>query len=66
MKAHSPADSASVNHAPTPTPPSMDRSELKRLFNKDLWYNVPKCVTELCDALVRAVETNRYKQAYDG
>ena len=44
----------------------MERSELKRLFNKDLWYNVPKCVTELCDALVRAVETNRYKQAYDG
>ena len=44
----------------TPSPTMEETSTLLKVFNKDAWHNIPKCMVDIIEALIEASESNRY------
>jgi hypothetical protein len=44
----------------TPSPTMEETSMLLKIFDKEKWHNIPKCIFDIIQALVSQVETNRF------
>ena len=50
----------SMDRDMTPSPTMEETSTLLKVFNKDAWHNIPKCMVDIIEALIEASESNRY------
>ena len=58
--AKTPLDSVARSLARSPSPMELEASPAAKMFLKEQWTNLPKCVINTVEALVQQSDDNRY------